>query len=68
LVKKIIGQKIPYGISIYTYTEILQGAKNEKEFKILEDYFSSFTILLSLFIIFSIKPMLTKRRQNCILI
>ena len=44
LFKKIIEQKIAYGISIYTYVEILQGARNEKEFKLLETYLDSFKI------------------------
>ncbi|MDR2590259.1 MAG: PIN domain-containing protein [Oscillospiraceae bacterium] len=33
--------KTPYGISIFTYHEILQGAKSEIEFKKLYDYFST---------------------------
>jgi len=31
----------PYGISIYTFHEILQGAKTEVEFKKLYEYFST---------------------------
>jgi len=31
----------PYGISIYTFHEILQGAKSEIEFKKLYEYFST---------------------------
>jgi len=45
LFRKIIERGIPYGISIYAYTEILQGTKNEKEFKNIENYlYSSFRI------------------------
>ena len=32
------------GISIYTYVEVLQGAKDEKEFNILETHLSAFII------------------------
>ena len=31
----------PFGISIFTFQEILQGAKTEQEFKRLESYFST---------------------------
>jgi len=31
----------PFGISIYTFHEILQGAKSESEFQKLYDYFST---------------------------
>jgi len=34
----IIKQNIVYGISPYTYQELLQGAKDEKEFKLLKKY------------------------------
>jgi hypothetical protein len=32
---------IPYGISSLTYQEILQGAKNQKEFDLLDKYLST---------------------------
>lgn len=34
----IITQNIPFGIAPFTYLELLQGSKNEKEFKLLEEY------------------------------
>jgi predicted nucleic acid-binding protein len=34
----IIAQGIPFGISIYTYQEVLQGARDEKEFSKLKKY------------------------------
>ena len=37
----VLKQKLKYGISAYTYQEILQGAKDEKEFKKLKDYLST---------------------------
>jgi len=39
--ERIIKNKIPYGINYYIYQEILQGAKNEKEFKLLKEYLGS---------------------------
>lgn len=39
--EQIIKNKIPYGINYYIYQEILQGAKNEKEFKLLKEYLGS---------------------------
>jgi predicted nucleic acid-binding protein len=33
-----IDKKIPFGISPYTYQEILQGAANEQEFTLLREY------------------------------
>ena len=44
LLKKAFDNEEHCGISIYTYTEVLQGAKDEKEFNILETHLSSFTI------------------------
>lgn len=41
LLDQLQKSKAPYGISIYTYHEVLQGAKTEKEFSILESYLSS---------------------------
>ena len=34
----IIDNDIPYGICSYIYQELLQGAKNEKEYKLLKEY------------------------------
>ena len=34
----IIDNDIPYGICNYIYQELLQGAKNEKEYKLLKEY------------------------------
>ena len=39
--EQIINSKIPYGINFYIYQEILQGAKNEHEFKLLKEYLGS---------------------------
>jgi len=41
LLKDILFREIPFGISSYTYQEILQGARNEKEFEILKEYLST---------------------------
>ena len=38
---KIIQQNVPFGISSYTYLELLQGANNEKEFSLLNEYLST---------------------------
>ncbi len=38
---EIIEKNIDFGISKYTYQELLQGAKTEKEFQILQDFLSS---------------------------
>ena len=37
----IIDNNIPYGICNYVYQELLQGAKNEKEYKLLKEYFDT---------------------------
>jgi len=37
----ILSNSIPFGISAFTYQELLQGAKDEKEFKSLEEYLST---------------------------
>ena len=44
LLRKALNNKLACGISIYTYTEVLQGARNTKEFAILEAHLSAFTI------------------------
>jgi len=41
LLKDVLTREIPFGISSYTYQEILQGARNEKEFEILKEYLST---------------------------
>lgn len=38
LFQLILAREIPFGISCYTYQEILQGAKYEQEWQILEYY------------------------------
>ncbi len=37
----ILESKIPYGINDFIYQEILQGAKDVKEFKLLKEYFET---------------------------
>ena len=39
--EKIIINKIPFGISVFTYQELLQGSKNEKEYEKLNRYLST---------------------------
>jgi len=39
--EQILTKKIPFGISIFTYQELLQGAKDENEFKNLKKYLST---------------------------
>jgi predicted nucleic acid-binding protein len=41
LFKDVLSRDIPFGISSYTYHEILQGARNETEFKTLREYLST---------------------------
>ncbi|MBS3886630.1 MAG: PIN domain nuclease [Dethiobacter sp.] len=41
LFKAVLSRGIPFGISSYTYQEILQGARNETEFSTLKEYFST---------------------------
>jgi predicted nucleic acid-binding protein len=41
LFKEILSRDIPFGISSYTYQEVLQGARNEAEFEILKDYLTT---------------------------
>lgn len=38
--QKIIKQQIPFGITSAIYQELLQGAKNKKEYKLLDEYLS----------------------------
>lgn len=37
----IIEQNIPFGISPFTYLELLQGSKTENEFALLDEYLST---------------------------
>lgn len=39
--EELIEKNIPFGINNYIYQEVLQGARSEKEFRILEEYLSS---------------------------
>lgn len=41
LFKEVLSRDIPFGISSYTYQEILQGARNEAEFNTLKEYLST---------------------------
>lgn len=41
LFDKILSGEIPFGLSPYTYQEVLQGAKNEVEYERLRDYLST---------------------------
>ncbi len=38
LFQQLVDRDIPYGISVLTYQEILQGARNEREFTVLLEY------------------------------
>jgi len=40
----IIDNDIPYGICNYVFQELLQGAKNEKEFNLLKEYLDTLPI------------------------
>ncbi len=41
LLEKILANKIPYRLTVYTYLEILQGTRDDQELKTLEDYLST---------------------------
>ena len=41
----ILQEQIPFAISAFTYQEVLQGAKNEKEYERLNDYLSTQKII-----------------------
>jgi predicted nucleic acid-binding protein len=43
LFSEILERDIPFGISPYTYQELLQGARDEREFEQLREYLSSQT-------------------------
>ena len=40
----VLKQKLPYGITLHTYQELLQGAKDEEEFEKLKEYLSALKI------------------------
>ena len=40
----LIDQNIPFGICNHVYQEVLQGAKNEKEFGVLKDYLNPLNV------------------------
>lgn len=44
LFREVLEKKIPFGISALTYQEILQGARDQKEWDLLETYLGSQTI------------------------
>ena len=37
----ILTRKLPFGIASYTYQEVLQGARDEKEYLKMQDYLST---------------------------
>src|SRR5690554_5502304 len=39
-----IESEIPFGICNHIYQEVLQGAKNEKEFRLLKDYLNTMDV------------------------
>ncbi len=39
--REVLGHQIPFGITSVIYQEVLQGAKSDKEYKLLRDYLSS---------------------------
>lgn len=41
LLEKILSRDVPFGISAYTYQEVLQGARDEAELQTLKDYLST---------------------------
>jgi predicted nucleic acid-binding protein len=43
LFDRILEKKIPYGISDYTYQELLQGSKTTQEFEKLKEYLETLT-------------------------
>ncbi|MCL2378764.1 MAG: PIN domain-containing protein [Defluviitaleaceae bacterium] len=46
LFKRIIEHNLSYGISEYTYLELLQGARNHKEYSNLNEYLLDMTIYM----------------------
>ncbi len=41
LLDAILSRDIPFGISVHTYQEVLQGARDEREYKRLREYLDS---------------------------
>lgn len=41
LLREVVEKGLPFGISALTYQEILQGAKDEREYSMLEQYLGS---------------------------
>ncbi len=41
----ILSKSTDYGITVYTYLEVLQGARNDQELKTLEEYLSTQQII-----------------------
>ena len=41
LLEEVLQRNIPFGISAFTYQEILQGARNEQEWETLKNYLST---------------------------
>ena len=37
----ILDKRLPYGISTFIYQEVLQGAKTDKEYNLLKEYFET---------------------------
>ena len=46
LFKRIVERNLSYGISEYTYLELLQGARNHKEYNNLNEYLLDMTIYM----------------------
>ena len=44
LLENVIARSVPYGFSAYTYLEVLQGSRDERELEQLKDYLSTQTI------------------------
>lgn len=44
LLSEVFERDIPFGLSAFTVQELLQGAKNDKEFRILDEYLLNQTI------------------------
>lgn len=42
--KEILLRKIPYGITAFTYQEVLQGARTETDYETLKEYLSTLPI------------------------
>lgn len=44
LLETVLERDIPFGISAFTYQEVLQGARDETEYKVLQSYLGTQTI------------------------